>query len=90
MCVELIDSVRLKGAVISGSIIKGIVVGIIEAKFSNLMEKEDVNFDNVRQVLHHYQTKKPRFICEIGEKTSKIWEKSKKMDWKMVSKSQKM
>ena len=57
MCFELIDSLRLKGAVISGSVIKGIVVGIIEAKFSNLMEKEDVNYDNVRQVLHHYQTK---------------------------------
>ena len=71
MCVELIDSLRLKGAVISGSIIKGIVVGIIEANFSNLMEKEDVNYDNVRQVLHHYQTKKPRFICEIGEKLAK-------------------
>ena len=41
MCVELIDSLRLKGAVISGSVIKGIVVGIIEAKFSNLMEKEE-------------------------------------------------
>ena len=62
MCVELIDSLRLKGAVISGSVIKGTVVGIIEAKFSNLMEKEDVNYDNVRQVLHHYQTKKPRMI----------------------------
>ena len=70
MCVELIDNLRLKVAVISGSIIKGIVVGIIEAKFSNLMEKEDVNYDNARQVLHHYQTKKPRFICKIGKKTS--------------------
>ena len=49
-------------------------MGIIEAKFSNLMEKENVNYDNVRQVLHHYQTKKPRFICEIGgKKLAKIW-----------------
>ena len=44
-------------------------MGIIEANFSNLME--DVNYDNVRQVLHRYQTKKPRFICEIGEKLAK-------------------
>ncbi len=51
LCVQLIDSLRLKGAVISGSVIKGIVVGVIEAKFPNLMDKDDVNYVNVRQVL---------------------------------------
>ena len=70
MCVELIDSLRLKGAVISGSVIKGIVVGKIEAKFSNLMEKEDVNYDNVRQVLHHFQTKKNSIYMRNRKKTS--------------------
>ena len=66
MCVELIDSLRLKGPVISGSVINGIVVGMIEAKFSNLRKKGGrFNYDNVRQVLHHYQTKKPQFILYI-------------------------
>jgi hypothetical protein len=62
LCVELIDSLRLKGAVISGSVIKGILMGVLDSKFPNLIEKEDVNYDNVRQVLHHYQKKKPRLV----------------------------
>ena len=82
MCFELIDSLRLKGAVISGSVIKGIVVGIIEAKFSNLMEKEDVNFDNVRQVLHHYQTKNLDLYAKSFFLTRLIMEKSNKWNRK--------
>ena len=81
MCFELIDSLRLKGAVISGSVIKEIVVGIIEAKFSNLMEKEDVNYENVRQVLQSpplSDEKNLDLYAKSGEKTSKIWEKSNK------------
>ena len=70
MCVELIDILRLKGAVISGivTVIKGIVVGIIGNKFSNLMEKEDVNYDYVRPVLHHYQTKNLDLYAKSGKK----------------------
>ena len=44
----------------------------------DLMQKEDVNYDNVRQVLNHYHTKKPRFMCKIFLKTRLIMEKSNK------------
>ena len=56
----------------------------------NLMEKEDVNYDNVRQVLHHYQTKKTSIHMQhLFLKTSLIMEKSNKWNRKWSRKVKK-
>ena len=61
-CVGLIDSIRMKGAVISGSVIRGIIIGALEARYPDLMDKESIEYRHVRQVLYHYQKTRPKLV----------------------------
>ena len=61
-CVGLIDSLRMKGAVISASVIRKIIVGALEARFQDLLDCASIEYRHVRQILYHYQKTRPKLV----------------------------
>ena len=61
-CVGLIDSLRMKGAVISAIVIWGIIGGALEARFPDLLDCASIEYRHVRQILYHYQKTRPKLV----------------------------
>jgi hypothetical protein len=61
-CVGLIDSLRMEGALISASVIRGIIVGALEARSPDLLDCASIEYRHVRQILYHYQKTRPKLV----------------------------
>ena len=61
--VGLLDSFRMKGAVISASVIRKIIFGALEARFQDLLDCASIEYRHVRQILYHYDQKtRPKLV----------------------------